>query len=210
MRARKGRDVAMRPFRLGLTGSIGMGKSATAALFAAEGCPVWDADAAVHRLYAPGGGLVAPVAALFPAALRDGGIDRAALKQALAGDAARLRALEAVVHPATAADRADFLARAEAEGAEIAVLDIPLLFETGAEAAVDAVAVVSVDAATQTRRVLARPGMSAEMLDFIRARQMPDAQKRARARWVIPTDTPDSARAAVRAICAEIRRQRHA
>src|SRR5690606_20667081 len=156
----------MMPFRLGLTGSIGMGKSATAALFRAEGCPVWDADAAVHRLYAPGGALVGPVAALFPDALREGGIDRTALKAALGGDAGRLRSLEAVVHPATAADRAAFLA--EAEDAEIVVFDIPLLFETGAEAQMDAVAVVSADAETQARRVLARPGMTLETLDFIR------------------------------------------
>lgn len=198
------------PFRLGLTGSIGMGKSATAALFRAEGCPVWDADAAVHRLYAPGGALVGPVAALFPDALREGGIDRAALKAALAGDAARLRVLEAVVHPATAQDRAAFLDKATDAGAAIVVFDIPLLFETGAEAGMDGVAVVSVDAETQARRVLARPGMTLETLNFIRSRQMPDAQKRARARWVIPTDSPEAARAAVQAICAEIRSQRHA
>lgn len=200
----------VRPFRLGLTGSIGMGKSATAALFRAAGCPVWDADAAVHRLYAPGGGLVAPVAALFPSALKAGGIDRAALKAALAGDAGRLRALEAIVHPATAEDRAAFYRQAEADGAEIAVFDIPLLFETGAEAQMDGVAVVSVDAGTQAQRVLARGGMSLEMLDFIRSQQMPDAEKRARARWVIPTDTPEVAQAAVAAICAEIGGQRHA
>ncbi len=199
-----------KPFRLGLTGSIGMGKSATAELFRAEGCPVWDADAAVHRLYAPGGALVGPVAALFPSALKAGGIDRVALKAALAGDADRLRALEAVVHPATAEDRAVFFRQAEAQRAEIAVFDVPLLFETGADAQMDGVAVVSVDAETQARRVLARPGMTLETLDFIRSRQMPDAEKRARARWVIPTDTPDSARAAVAAICAEIRGQRDA
>lgn len=200
----------MRPFRLGLTGSIGMGKSATAALFAAEGCAVWDADAAVHRLYAPGGRLVGPVAALFPSALKAGGIDRAALKAALAGDNARLRALEAIVHPATAEDRAAFLAEAEAAGVAIVVFDVPLLFESGADAGMDGVAVVSTDPETQTRRVLARPGMTQEALDFVRARQMPDAEKRARARWVIPTDTPESARAAVAAICAEIRATRHA
>lgn len=200
----------MRPFRLGLTGSIGMGKSTTAALFGAEGCPVWDADAAVHGLYAPGGALVAPVAALFPSALKDGGIDRAALKAVLGGDAGRLRALEEVVHPVIAADRAAFYAQAEAEGAGIVVFDIPLLFEVGAQAQMDGVAVVSVDAETQARRVLARPGMSLEALDFIRSRQIPDAEKRARARWVIPTDTPEAARSAVHAICAEIRDQRHA
>lgn len=194
-------------FRLGLTGSIGMGKSTTAALFRDEGCAVWDADAAVHRLYAPGGGLVAPVAALFPDALHGGGIDRAALTAALAGDAARLRQLEGVVHPAVAADRAAFHSRAVTEGHDIVVFDIPLLFETGAEAGLDAVAVVSVAPEEQARRVLARPGMTAAALEFIRARQMPDADKRARADWVIPTDTPEGARAAVAAICAEIRGQ---
>lgn len=198
-----------RAFRLGLTGSIGMGKSTTAAMFRAAGCAVWDADAAVHRLYAPGGALVGPVAALFPMALREGGIDRAALKAALGGDAARLRQLEAVVHPATAEDRADFYRQAVAAGQDIVVFDIPLLFETGAEAQMDGVAVVSTNTETQAQRVLARPGMTAEALDFIRARQMPDAEKRARADWVIPTDTLDGARAAVAAICAAIR-GRHA
>lgn len=198
-----------RAFRLGLTGGIGMGKSTTAAMFREAGCAVWDADAAVHRLYAPGGGLVGPVAALFPEALRAGGIDRAALKAALGGDAARLRQLEAVVHPATAGDRAAFYRQAVAAGQDIVVFDIPLLFETGAEVGMDGVAVVSVDAETQARRVLARPGATVETLDFIRSRQMPDAEKRARADWVIPTDTPESAQAAVAAICAAIR-GRHA
>lgn len=198
-----------RAFRLGLTGSIGMGKSTTAAMFREAGCAVWDADAAVHRLYAPGGALVAPVAALFPTARREGGIDRGALKAVLGGDAARLRQLEAVVHPATAEDRAAFYRQAVAAGQAIVVFDIPLLFETGAEAQMDGVAVVSVDVGTQAQRVLARPGMAAETLDFIRSRQMPDAEKRARADWVIPTDTPESARAAVAAICAEIK-GRHA
>ena len=196
-------------FRLGLTGGIGMGKSTTAAMFRAAGCAVWDADAAVHRLYAPGGALVGPVAALFPGALRAGGIDRGALKAALGGDAARLRRLEAVVHPATAEDRADFYRQAVADAHDIVVFDIPLLFETGAEVQMDGVAVVSVDAEIQARRVLARPGATRDTLDFIRARQMPDAEKRARADWVIPTDTPEGARAAVDAICAEIR-GRHA
>ena len=198
-----------RAFRLGLTGGIGMGKSTTAAMFREAGCAVWDADAAVHRLYAPGGGLVGPVAALFPQALREGGIDRAALKAALAGDAARLRQLEAVVHPAVAEDREGFYGQAVAAGQDIVVFDIPLLFETGAEAGMDGVAVVSANAEIQAQRVLARPGMTAETLAFIRARQMPDADKRTRADWVIPTDTPESALAAVTAICAAIR-GRHA
>lgn len=205
------RDPRTGLFRLGLTGSIGMGKSTTLAMFRDAGCPVWDADAAVHRLYAPGGGLVDPVAALFPDALHDGGIDRAALKMALGGDPARLRQLESVVHPAVAADRESFCQQAAAEGHDIVVLDIPLLFETGAQAQMDGVAVVSVDAQTQTRRVLARPGMTQEALDFILSRQMPDAEKRARADWVIPTATPEGAQAAVTAICAEIRgRKTHA
>lgn len=196
--------TARPPFRLGLTGSIGMGKSATAALFAARGWPVWDADSAVHRLYAPGGAAVASVAAAFPAALKDGGIDRAALRAAVIDDPDALARLEAIVHPIVAADREAFIASAGREGAAIVVLDIPLLYETGAEAALDGVAVVSTDAATQRARVLARPGMTAEMLALILARQMPDADKRARARWVIPTDTPEGATAAVDRICAEI------
>lgn len=202
--------IAGQVFRLGLTGSIGMGKSTTAAMFGAEGCAVWDADEAVHRLYARGGGLVAPVAALFPDALRDGAIDRAALKSALDGDAERLRRLESVVHPAVAADRADFAAQAQQDGFDIVVFDIPLLFEIGADEQMDAVAVVSVDAETQAHRVLARPGMTREAFDFILSRQMPDAEKRRRAAWVIPTDTIGGARKAVRAICAEIRKKRAA
>lgn len=205
------RDPVTGLFRLGLTGSIGMGKSTTLAMFRDAGCAVWDADAAVHRLYAPGGGLVGPVAALFPDALQDGGIDRAALKSALGGDPVRLKQLESVVHPAVAADREAFCERAEAQGHDIAVLDIPLLFETGGQAGMDGVAVVSVDAKTQARRVLARPGMTQEALDFILSRQMPDAEKRARADWVIPTETLAGAQAAVTAICAEIRgRKTHA
>lgn len=189
-------------FRLGLTGGIGMGKSTTAAIFTRLGHPVWDADAAVHRLYAPGGAAVAPVAALFPGAEKNGAIDRAALKAALADDPSRLQDLERTVHPLLRADRADFLAAYA--GAPLAVFDIPLLFETGADAEMDGTATVSVDANTQAARVLARGAMTRDMLDLIRARQMPDAEKRARARWIIPTDTPESAEAAVAAICAEI------
>ncbi|HMM09614.1 MAG TPA: dephospho-CoA kinase [Paracoccus solventivorans] len=190
-------------FRLGLTGGIGMGKSTTAAMFAARGVPVWDADAAVHRLYAPGGAAVAPVFASFPQALaEDGGIDRAALKRVLAEAPARLAELEAIVHPLVATDRADFIAANTA--APVVLLDIPLLFETGAQAQMDDVAVVSAPAELQRARVLARPGMDGTTLDLILSRQMADADRRAGARWVIPTDTLDRAQAAVDAILAEL------
>jgi len=191
-------------FRLGLTGSIGMGKSTTATMFAVRGHPVWDADAAVHRLYGPGGAAVAPVAAAFPASLRDGAIDRIALKAALAADPGGLARLEAVVHPLVAADREAFHALARAASAPLAVYDIPLLFETGADATMHGTAVVSADAGTQRARVLARPGMTPDMLAMILSRQLPDAEKRARATWVIPTGDLASAEAAVDRICAAI------
>lgn len=189
-------------YRLGLTGGIGMGKSTTAQMFRDLGHPVWDADEAVHRLYAPGGAAVAPVAAAFPVALAGAAIDRAALKHVLAQDPAALSRLEAIVHPLVAADRAAFLARHADR--PLAVLDIPLLFETGSAGQMDGVAVVSTDAETQRRRVAARPGMTDETLALILARQMSDADKRARADWIIPTDTIEGARAAVARICHEI------
>lgn len=189
-------------FRLGLTGSIGMGKSTTAQMFRDLGHPVWDADQAVHRLYAPGGLAVAPVAAAFPAALAQGGIDRGALKTALAADPAALARLEGIVHPLVAWDRQDFLARHV--GAPLVVLDIPLLFESAHPPDLDGVAVVSTDPATQAARVLARPGMTRDTLAMILARQMPDADKRARADWIIPTDSLDGARAAVARIVNEV------
>lgn len=196
--------MTARLFRLGLTGSIGMGKSTTARMFAARGHPVWDADAAVHRLYAHGGAAVAPVSAAFPAALRDGAIDRAALKKALSQDPGALKRLESIVHPLVAADRAAFIGAAADRGAALVVLDIPLLFETGADADMDGTVTVSTDPATQRRRVLDRPGMTTETLDMILSRQMPDAEKRSRSTWVIPTDTMAGAEAAVDRICAEI------
>lgn len=189
-------------FRLGLTGSIGMGKSTTAQMFRDLGHPVWDADQAVHRLYAPGGLAVAPVTAAFPAALAQGGIDRGALKTALAADPAALARLEGIVHPLVARDRQDFLARHV--GAPLVVLDIPLLFESAHPPDLDGVAVVSTDPATQAARVLARPGMTRDTLAMILARQMPDADKRARADWIIPTDSLDGARAAVARIVNEV------
>ena len=179
-----------------------MGKTTTAAMFARRGVPVWDADAAVHRLYAKGGAAVGPVAALFPSALGPEGIDRAVLKGLLAEAPGRLAQLEAVVHPLVAADRAAFLA--DRAGAPVVLLDIPLLFETGADAYMDGIAVVSAPLEIQRARVLARPGMDEGTLSLILSRQMSDADRRARATWIIPTDTLAQAEAAVEAILAEI------
>lgn len=189
-------------YRLGLTGSIGMGKSTTSEMFRDLGHPVWDADEAVHRLYARGGDAVAPVAAEFPSALRDGGIDRTALKRVLAADPDALTRLEAIVHPLVAADRQIFMHRHADKS--LVVLDIPLLYEGGHESSVDGVAVVSTDPQTQRARVLARPGMTDATMQMVLARQLPDATKRARADWIIPTDTMDGARATVERICKEI------
>ncbi|WBU56360.1 dephospho-CoA kinase [Paracoccus sediminicola] len=197
-------------FRLGLTGSIGMGKSTTARMFAERGYPVWDADAAVHRLYTSCGAAMSQVSAAFPGVIRDGVVDRALLKEALAEDDAALEKLEAIVHPLVARDRAEFISQAAQGGAALVVLDIPLLFETGAEAGMDGVAVVSTDAATQRKRVLARPGMTEETLSMILSRQLPDDEKRARADWVIPTDDLSSAHAAVDEICREIEERKDA
>jgi dephospho-CoA kinase len=194
-----------RPVVLGLTGSIGMGKSTTAAMFAAEGVPVWDADAAVHRLYAPGGAAVAAVGALCPAAIVRGAVDRARLRAAIQADPMLLPRIEAAVHPLVAADRQAFLAAEAARAAPVVVLDIPLLFETGGEAEVDATVVVSAPPEVQRARVLARPGMTPEQFEAILARQMPDAEKRRRATHVIETTTPEGARARVRDILAAIR-----
>lgn len=186
---------------LGLTGSIGMGKSTVAANIAAEGVPVFDADAAVHRLQGPGGRLVAAIEAAFPGTTGAGGVDRPALAAAVLGDDAAMTRLEGIVHPAVAEERASFLA-AHA-GAALVVFDVPLLFETGGDRGVDAVAVVSAAADVQRRRTLARPGMTAAKFDAILARQLPDADKRARATYVIATDVPlDQTRAAVRHVIA--------
>lgn len=189
-------------FCLGLTGSIGMGKSATAKLFAARGCAVWDADAAVHRLYAAGGAAVAPVQAAFPAAVEDGAVSRPALKQIIAADPAALARIEAIVHPLVAADRADFRASA---ASDVLVFDIPLLFETGSDAEMDAVACVTIDAETQRRRVLARGTMTSAQFEHILQKQMPIGEKRARADYLIETDTPEHAAAQVAQILADIR-----
>ncbi len=191
--------MTARSYRLGLTGSIGMGKSTTARLFAEAGVPVWDADAAVHRLYRRGGGGAAAIAPLVPAAVVDGAVDRDRLRAAVLADPGLLARIEAAVHPLVAADRAAFLA-AEA-GAPLVLLDIPLLYETEAEAWLDGVLVVTAPAGVQRARVLGRPGMTEAALDRILARQTPDAEKRARADFVIETDKGvEAARVAVQGL----------
>lgn len=171
----------------GLTGSIGMGKSATTAMFAEEGVPVHDADTAVHALYDVGGAAVAPVEAAFPGVAHDGRIDRARLAARVVGDPAALARLEAIVHPLVGQAREAFLAHAREKGAALAVVDIPLLFETGAEDAFDAVIVVTAPPEVQRARVLERPGMTREKFEALLARQVPDAEKRRRADYVIDT-----------------------
>lgn len=195
---------------IGLTGSIGMGKSVTARLFAEAGVPVHDADAAVHRLYE--GAAVAPIAAAFPDAVVDGKVDRTRLGPLVMNDAAALARLEAIVHPLVRREEEAFLARAAADGVAVAVLDIPLLFETGADRRVDFVVVVSAPAAVQRARVLRRPGMTEEKFAAILAKQLPDAEKRRRADFIVDSSGGfDSARTQVRAIlravaCREPRR----
>ena len=175
------------PFILGLTGSIGMGKSAVAAMFQGLGVPVFDADAAVHVLQGPGGALVAAIEEAFPGTTGPEGVDRPKLGAAVFGDRSQLARLEAIVHPAVAAMRRAFLAENAAQ--PLVVFDIPLLFEKGGADAVDAVVVVSAGAEAQRARVLARPGMSVEKFERILALQVPDAEKRARADFVIDTGT---------------------
>jgi dephospho-CoA kinase len=170
----------------GLTGSIAMGKTETAKMFAARGIPVFDSDAAVHELYAKGGAAVAPLSALAPEAISDGSVNRRKLASLVQTDPALLKKIEAIVHPLVRARQAEFLGEAE-KHADIAVLDIPLLFETRREADVDVVIVVSATAELQRARALARPGMTVEKLDFILSRQTSDAEKRARADYVIDT-----------------------
>jgi len=190
---------------LGLTGSIGMGKSTTTAMFADLGAVVWNADDAVHRLYAPGGAAVGPVGEAFPGVVVDGAVDRTRLAEALGKDETAFRRLEAIVHPLVAQGRAADLEAAHTAGVKLAVLDIPLLFETDGDKAVDAVVVVTADPAIQAERVLARPGMTRERFDAILARQMPDAEKRARADFVIDTGRGlEAARAEVEAIVAAV------
>ncbi|MCH4893603.1 dephospho-CoA kinase [Sphingomonas sp. SFZ2018-12] len=193
--------MSRRPLTLGLTGSIGMGKSTVAAMFRDEGIAVFDADAAVHALQGPDGALVAPIEAAFPGTTGPGGVDRARLGARVLNDPAAMRRLEGIVHPAVGVLRQDFLA-ANAD-APLVVLDVPLLFETGGAQLVDRVLVVSADPAVQRARVLARDGMTPEKFAAILGRQLPDAEKRARADHIIATDTTIAeTRAAVRALIA--------
>lgn len=189
---------------LGLTGSIGMGKSTTARFFAEEGVPVLDADAVVHALY--DGEAVAAIEAAFPGTSKDGRIDREELSRRVVGDPAALKRLESIVHPLVRTAQARFLADAERSGAPVAVLDVPLLFETGGDQRVDAVVVVSAPADVQRARTLDRAGMTAEKFDALMQKQMPDAEKRRRADFIVDTSQSfDSARAQVRAILAAVR-----
>jgi dephospho-CoA kinase len=190
---------------IGLTGSVGMGKSATALMFAEAGVPVHDADATVHRLYE--GDAVAPIEKAFPGVACAGKIDREKLAARVLNDATALKQLEAIVHPLVRRAEGQFLAKAEAEGARCAVLDIPLLFETGADRRVDVVVVVSAPFEEQRRRVLARPGMTEEKFQSLLVKQLSDEEKRQRADFVVDTSQGfDSARARVRAILHELER----
>ncbi|HLK26408.1 MAG TPA: dephospho-CoA kinase [Caulobacteraceae bacterium] len=191
---------------IGLTGSIGMGKSTTAAMFAEEGAPVYDADAEVHKLQARGGAAVEAIGAAFPGVVKDGAVDRQALGERVFGHPEELRRLNAIIYPLLGAGRAAFFADAEARGCDMVVLDIPMLFETGGEQRMDVVVVVSAPEHVQRERVLARPGMGAERLDAILARQMHDREKRARAHFVIDTGQGfEHAREQVRQVIAAIR-----
>jgi dephospho-CoA kinase len=194
-------------FLLGLTGSIGMGKSTTAQMFAEHGCALWDADAAVHRLYAKGGAAVPALSRAFPEAVIDGAVSRPALKEIIGRDPTALKQIEVIVHPLVGQDRADFLAQTDAD---IVVLDIPLLFETGGDARVDATACVFTDDAIQEARVLARGTMTRDQFLTIKAKQLPAAEKCARATYVIKTDTLEHAGAQVQNIVETIRSQLHA
>ena len=189
-------------YAIGLTGSIGMGKSTTAKMFADEGIPVWDADATVRKLYAKNGKAAEIVADLYPAAMDDGSVSRPKLRGMIADDPEILDRLQDIVHPLVAADRKAFIEQA---AAPIVVLDIPLLFETGADALCDGIVVVSVPADVQKARVLDRGEMTVEDFEMIVSRQLPDTDKRARATWVIETLTLDAARASVRDILGQIK-----
>ncbi len=198
------------PWRLGLTGSIGMGKSTTADMFRRRGVPVWDADAVVARLYGPGGAALPAIGGLCPEATRGGLVDRMALKAWIADGPDHLRRLEAAVHPLVRADRLAFVTQAVSESRPLAVFDIPLLFETGTEAELDSVLVVTAPPELQRARVLQRPGMTVADFDRLLARQMPDAEKRRRADHVIPTLTPEDAEDAVAALIEELKEKKHA
>lgn len=192
-------------YLIGLTGSIGMGKSLTASLFHKQGVPIYDADAAVHALYEKGGAAVAPIGALVPEAIIDGAVDRAILGQHVLKDAEKLKALEAIVHPLAGAAQMDFLLENERAGTKVVVLDIPLLLEGSGEKFVDSVVVVSAPYELQRERVLARPGMSEERFADILAKQVPDEEKRKRAEFIVDSSISiEDAHAQVRAILSAV------
>ena len=192
-------------FLIGLTGSIGMGKSLTASLFQKEGVPVYDADAAVHSLYEKDGAAVAPIGALVPEAIIDGAVDRAILGQHVLKDGEKLKALEAIVHPLAGEAQMEFLLRNERAGTKVVMLDIPLLLEGNGEKFVDSVVVVSAPYDLQRARVLARPGMSEERFADILAKQVPDAEKRKRAEFIVDSSiSVEDAHAQVRVILEAI------
>ena len=191
---------------IGLTGSVGMGKSTTAAMFAEEGAPVYDADAEVHRLQAKGGAAVDAIEAEFPGVVKDGAVDRGELGSRVFGDPEALKRLNGVIYPMLGAGRAAFFEKAERDGVDAVVLDIPMLFETGGEARMDAVVVVTAPEQVQRERVLARPGYGADRLDAILARQMHDREKRARAHFIVDTgEGMEAARRQVREIIAVLK-----
>jgi len=191
---------------IGLTGSIGMGKSTTAAMFREAGIPVYDADAAVHEAYDVGGIAVGPVGEAFPGVVKNGRVDREALRQAVLGKPEAMRLLNSIVHPLLGRQRAQVFEDAEAAGADMVIMDVPLIYETGGEKNMHAVIVVSAPAEMQRERVLAREGMSPERLDAILAQQVPDAEKRARADYVIDTGRGlEAAREQVAAVIAKLR-----
>ena len=191
-------------FKLGLTGSIGMGKSTTAALFAELGCEVWDADAAVHRLYSSGGAAVAPMQAQFPQVVEDKMVSRAQLRILIENDPSALKAIEQIVHPLLGQDRSNFVENAKSD---ILVYDIPLLFETGGDARMDAVACVWTTPEIQKQRVMERGTMSTEQFEVIRTKQLPADEKRDRADYVIVTDTIEHARTQVQNVLKSIRQR---
>ena len=189
-------------YLLGLTGSIGMGKSTTAQMFRDAGVPVWDADATVHDLYAQGGAAVGPISAVYPDAIRDNAVSRDALKALIAADPAVITRLETIVHPLVAQNRQAFM---DTHDDPLLVFDMPLLFETNADDWLDSVLVVSVPAEVQKSRVMSRPGMTEQQFQTLMARQMPDAKKRDRADHVIETLTLDGTRTAVQKLIAKLK-----
>ena len=190
---------------IGLTGSIGMGKTTTALMFADEGCPVFDADAAVHQLYAAGGRAVPLLRAVFPDVITDGAVNRKRLGDHIRADKLNLKVLESFIHPWVRDLRAEFLVEAKTSGAGAVVFDIPLLFETGGDKSVDAVVVVTASEKVQRQRVMAREGMTKAMFEMILAKQIPDAEKRKRADYIVNTDEGmEAARAQVKEILDRI------